>query len=410
MSPPDTTAPPPETDGTAAAPKIDRAALGSVYFTIFLDLLGFGIILPWLPFYAAELGATGFGLGFLFTSYSLAQLLGAALLGHLSDRFGRRPLLLLSLAGAALGMILSGLAQTLVALCAARAVAGLFGGSIAIAQAYVADVTRPEDRARYMGFVGASIGLGFVIGPALGALFIALGQGFSQVAFFSAGLALINLVVAARRLREPRHGGGDGLVARRMAATSWRLAFGRGELVRVLVATLLTMSGFVAMETTFAFLGRDRFGLAELKFGLVLTFVGVVMIIVQGGLIGPLTRRFGVGKVAVAGCVLMGLSLAALPLAPGLPLAVAALGALAAAQGLTSPTLSTLTSKLAHENEQGAVLGVAQSLSAAARAFAPLGAGKLYDIVQGSPYFIGGGLAILAGLLLAGLGEDRTGG
>ena len=386
--------------------KVDRAGLASVYFTIFLDLLGFGIILPWLPFYAAELGATGFGLGFLFTSYSLAQLLGAALLGHLSDRWGRRPLLLLSLAGAAVGMVLSGLAQTLVALCVARAVAGLFGGSIAIAQAYVADVTRPEERARYMGFVGASIGLGFVVGPALGAAFIALGQDFSRVAFFSAGLALLNLVVAARRLREPHHGGGDGLVARRVAATSWRLAFGRGELVRVLLAVLLTMSGFVAMETTFAFLGRDRFGLAELKFGLVLTFVGVVMILVQGGLIGPLTRRFGVGKVAVTGCLLMGLALAALPLAPSLPLVIAALGGLAAAQGLCSPTLSTLTSRLARENEQGAVLGVSQSLSAAARAFAPLAAGRLYDLMPSSPYFLGGALAVLAGVLLAGLGDD----
>ena len=395
---------------SSSRPSKDRkapgaAALGTVYFTVFLDLLGFGIILPWLPFYAAELKATGFDLGLLFTSYSLAQLFGAAVLGHLSDRYGRRPMLLLSLVGSATGMVLSGLATTLVALCAARAVAGLFGGSIAVAQAYVADVTRPEDRARSMGMVGASIGLGFVVGPALGAAFIAAGHGFHSVAFFSAGLAVLNLILAGWWLQEPDQHGGDGLAQRRFASSSWRRAFGRAELTRTLMATLLTMAAFVGMETTFAYLGRDRFGLDELGFGLVLAYVGVVLVLVQGGLIGRLTRKLGVRPVAQLGCLLLGASLVALPLVPSFALTLVALGVLAAGQGLTSPSLSTLISRLANADEQGSVLGVGQSLSALARAFAPMLAGRLYDEAHAAPYVLGGLLAVAAAVLLAGL-ED----
>ncbi len=380
-------------------PSSRGAALAAVYLTVFLDLLGFGIILPYLPYYAAELGATGIGLGFLFTAYSLAQLFGAAVLGRLSDRFGRRPILLISLAGSTTGMVASGLAETLLTLCLARAVAGLFGGSIATAQAYVADVTAPEERAKYMGLVGASIGLGFVVGPALGAGFVALGFGFRVVAFTAAGLMAANLVLAALRLEEPRRHG----ASRQPSLADFRAALGRRELAGVLAAMFLVTAAFVAMETTFAFLGRDRFGLGSLSFGLVLTYLGVVMIVVQGGLIGRLTGRFGVAPVAVTGCFMMGLSLLALPACPGLGTALVALGGLAASQGLTAPTLPTLLSQHAGDDRQGAVLGVGQSLGAGARAFGPLVAGSLYDLGVAWPYVLAGLLAAAAGFLVAGV-------
>ena len=380
---------------TTASP--DRVALRVVYFTVFLDLLGFGIILPWLPYYAAELGASGVGLGFLFTAYSLAQLVGAAVLGRLSDRHGRRPILLMSLAGSTAGFVLCGVAKSLIFLCLARAVAGLFGGSISIAQAYVADVTESRSRARYMGLIGASIGLGFVVGPALGAGFIALGFGFPAVAFTAAGLATANLVLATWRVREPR---AHEAVSRHRGLASWGEALRRPGLSRVLTATFLTTLAFVGMETTFAFLGRDRFDLDNLRFGLVLTFVGVVMIVVQGGLIGRLTERFGVRRIVVTGCVLMGSSLASLPLASSLPVALAVLGLLASGQGLVVPGLSTLTSRIAAVERQGSVLGFAQSLAACARAGGPLVAGVLYDLNIGLPYYTGGVLAMVAGLLV----------
>jgi len=399
-------------DGTevaaSARPKPGRGALGVVYATVFLDLLGFGIILPWLPYYAAELGATGVGLGVLFTAYSFAQLIGAAVLGRLSDRHGRRPILLLSLAGSTVGMVLSGVAETLLFLCLARAVAGLFGGSVTTAQAYVADVTGREERAKYMGFIGASIGLGFVLGPALGAAFIALGQGFSEVAFFAAGLLALNLLIGLWRLPETRAAAGAETASRaapsqtssRFDPAAWARALRQPGLASVLTARGLTMFGFVGMETTFAFLGRDLFGLDNLRFGLVLTYVGVVMIVVQGALIGRLSHRFGVRRVAVVGGLMMGGSLAALPLSPALPAALVVLGLLATSQGLTVPTLSTLTSHLAAEDAQGSVLGVGQSISAAARAFGPLVAGVLYDLHVGLPYFAGGVLAFVAGVLV----------
>lgn len=374
-----------------------------VFGVVFLDLLGFGIILPFLPYYADALGARGFELGLLFTAYSLAQLFGAAFLGRASDRWGRRPVLILSLAGSAIGMVLSGLAGTLFALCMARAIAGLFGGSIAIAQAYVADVTDVEERPKFMGLVGACIGLGFVFGPALGALFKSMGQGFREVAFTAAALAVINLLLALWRLDETSHrSSSEG----RYSPTAWLAAFRRPRLPQVLTARFLTTCAFVGMETTFAYLLRDRFALGEFQFGLILTFLGVVLIIVQGGLIGPLTRRFSSQWVACAGAIIMAVSLFAIPFSATLTVMLVAVAGLAVSQGLLTPTLSALTSQLASAAEQGTVLGVGQSLAACARAIGPLVAGALYDLQGGWPYLFGALLAAVAGGLILGIKND----
>lgn len=385
----------PKTAG--ASPKRHRQGLAIVFGIVFLDLLGFGIILPFLPYYASVLGASGLGLGLLFTSYSLAQLLGAAFLGRASDRWGRRPVLLLSLAGSAIGMVLSGLATALWALCLARAIAGLFGGSIAIAQAYVADVTEPEERPKFMGFVGACIGLGFLFGPAMGVLFKSLGQGFREVAFAAAGLAAVNLLWGLWRLPETSH---HHRAASGYSMAAWASAFGEPRLLRVLTARFLVMFAFVGMETTFAYLGEALYGLDEFSFGLVLTFLALVLVIVQGGLIGPLTRFLGGQNVAVLGAVLMAGSLVLLPFCPTLLLAMVVMAVLAASQGLLTPTLTALTSQLADQDEQGTVLGVGQSLAAAARASGPLVAGGLYDLSIQAPYLLGAGMAMLAAALL----------
>ena len=320
-----------------------RAALGIVYFTVFIDLLGFGIILPFLPYYAVELGASGVELGIILTSYSLAQLAGALVLGRWSDRIGRRPILLLSLAGASASMVWSGLATSLTALSLARALAGLFGGSISTAQAYVADVTEPNERAKFMGLLGAAIGLGFVMGPALGVLLDSLGLGFPGAAFTAAALAAANLGFAAFRLSESRPVDLEPPPQRSLA--EWRRALLRPGIWEVLVASFFTTLGFVGMETTFALIGEKRYGMDARSFGLTLVFVGVVMVAVQGGLIGPLTRRFGVRALGIAGGLAMGGALAAVAVSPSLALAVLALGGLAAGQGLCVPAHSTLLSQ-----------------------------------------------------------------
>jgi len=376
-----------------------RSTLLIVYLTVFVDLLGFGIILPALPYYARDLGASGLGLGILFSAYSVAQLLGSAVLGRLSDRHGRRPILLLSLAGSSASMVLSGLATGLVALSLARALAGIFGGSIGTAQAYIADVTPREERARYMGLLGASIGVGFVAGPALGAGLLALGFGFRGAAFVAAGIAGLNLLSAAFRLPESRPAEARGQ-ARHLSASSWWNTVSRPGLRPFYAGVFLTTFAFVALETTLVFLARDRFSLDDRHFGLVLTYLGVVVIAVQGGMVGRLSKRFGERRVATAGAGLMGLALAALPAAPRLLVLLALLGLVAAGQGFSSPALATLVSHASEGAEHGALLGVSQSLAAGARAVGPVIAGQLYDMHAAAPYVTAGALSLLAAVLL----------
>jgi DHA1 family tetracycline resistance protein-like MFS transporter len=374
------------------------SALGIVYLTVFIDLVGFGIILPLLPYYAEGFGATGVWVGALFTAYSAAQFLGAPALGRLSDRVGRRPVLLLSLAGSAVSLFVSGLAPTLVLLLAARALAGLFGGSITAAQAVIADLTAPEERAKYMGFLGASIGLGFVFGPAMGASLARFG--FGTAAFAAAGLAAANLVFAFFRLPETRAPARRALASSRFGLRPLAVGLRHPNVGRLLGAMFLSTLAFVAMEATFALLGEVRFALDARRLGLVFTYVGIVIVIVQGGLVGRLAPRFGERALATVGALVMAGSLAALPFVPSFGIALAALGGLAVGQGLMSPLLATLLSRSSGADEQGGLLGLGQSLAAAARAVGPLAAGWLYDRGVEIPYVIAAALMLVAAALV----------
>jgi len=374
-------------------------SLVSLYLTVFIDLLGFGIVLPQLPYLAERFGATGLWVGVLMAAYSAAQFLGAPLLGRLSDRFGRRPMLLLGLAGSAVSLTLSGLASTLAALVAARALAGLFGGSIATAQAYVADVTAPEERAKYMGLLGASIGLGFVFGPALGSLLSR--YGFGAAAFVSAGIAAANLAFAAVVLREPPRRAASGRVGLAPLAAALRSPV----IARLGLSMFLSTLAFVGMEATFALLGERQLGLDARKLGLVFTFIGVVMVLMQGGVVGRLAPRLGERTLAVAGALLTATGLVALPFATHLASALPALGVLAAGQALLSPSVTTLLSKAAARGEQGGTLGIGQSVSALARAVGPVLAGALFDRSVGLPYALGAVALVAAAFLIATLPE-----
>jgi MFS transporter, DHA1 family, tetracycline resistance protein len=380
-----------------------RSSLAVLYLTVFIDLLGFGIILPLLPYYAERFGASGVWVGVLLSAYSLAQFLGAPLLGRLSDRFGRRPLLLLSLTGSAISLAVSGLSQGLGMLIAARAVAGLFGGSISTAQAYIADVTDAGNRARYMGMLGASIGLGFVFGPALGSGLSRFG--FGTAAFVAATLAAANLAFAVFRLEESRRPGTGRRV--RLGLAGFVRALKDPSIGRVLVTMFLSVLAFVAMEATFALLGERRFGLDSGKLGFVFTYIGVIIVLVQGGLVGRLTARVGERALAVGGSLLMAAALAAIPLAPRLWSALVALGLLAVGQALVFPTVATLLSNATSADEQGGTLGLGTSMGAAARAAGPIIAGWLFDRSLAMPYFMGAVALLATALLLATL---RVGG
>ncbi|MGA3541628.1 MFS transporter [Micromonosporaceae bacterium DT194] len=375
-----------------------RSALLTVCLAVFVDMLGFGIILPLLPFHTQDLGGTGIWVGALLTSYAAAQFVAAPVLGSLSDRFGRRPVLITALLGSAISLALTGVAGTLATLLLARVVAGAFGGAIAIGQAYVSDFTVGKARTQALGMIGASIGMGFVFGPAIGALLADLG--FAGVSFVAAGVALANAILGyfllprttpAAAGAPARRGGGNPL-------TALRHALGNATLRPLLLVIFAFTFAFVGMEATFALLGAERFGLDARALGLVFAGIGIMMAIVQGGLVGRLSGSFGNRKVAIAGALLLAAGLVILPFVSpwvGYP----ALGLLAVGQGLLTTTTSAL---IAEEGgaELGGAFGVSQSASALARALGPLAAGALYDVKIPLPYLLGAALALLAAALL----------
>ncbi len=375
-------------------------ALSVVYLTVFLDLLGFGIILPQLPFYALKFGASGAWVGVLLAAFSAAQLVGAALLGRLSDRYGRRPVMLISLLGSSLAFAMAGLSSTLWQLILSRAFAGLFGGSIATAQAYVADVTAPKDRARYMGLIGASIGMGFVLGPFVGAELSRFG--FSAASYLAAGLSAFDLVLAALFLREPQRS------AQPRVRLSLPQALAQPLIGRLLLTNFVTALAFVGMEATFALLGKQRFGLGPAMMGRFFAAIGIVLAIVQGGIVGRLVARFGERRIAILGALILAGTLLLIPWTPQLSYLLAVMLLLAAGQGLLLPSTSTLMSRLAPPTLQGGILGINQSLGAGARAVGPVIAGALFDADFHLPYVVSGLLVLLVGALLWALREDGS--
>lgn len=382
-----------------------RRALITVFLTILLDLIGFGMILPLLPFYAQELQATPFQIGLLFSSYSLAQLLFAPLLGRLSDRIGRRPVLLASIAGSAASYLLFAAASSYAVLLLARWLSGMAAANYAIAQAYMADVSSPENRSRAMGLVGAAFGLGFVLGPALGGL-LAHAGGPRLVPLTAAILSAINLLIAffglpeslSRELRGRQHGSWLGIASLRAA---WRDSSVRG----LMVLFFLVMFCFSMMEATLALFCQERFGFGTRETSWLFVFVGVVLVVVQGGLLGRLVRRFGERRLIVSGIVLMAAGLALLPLTPrSAPLAwshagllLASLFLLAVGQGVHNPSSLGLLSRLTDEGSQGSVIGVSRSFGALARTLGPTAGTWIFGALgAGWPFWTASGLMLVA--------------
>jgi DHA1 family tetracycline resistance protein-like MFS transporter len=371
----------------------------TIWSTVALDLVGFGIIVPILGRYAERFGASGFTVGLLFASFSLAQLVVAPLLGRLSDHIGRKPVIIISLLGTAVGSFITGGAGVLWVLFAGRIVDGASGGSLAVAQAAVADIAPEEQRPGLIGMLGAAFGIGFVLGPAIGGL-AALGG--PHVPFYLAGvLATINAIAAMVRLPETRPPG--------LRPSSRRRRTPESPILRHLaVVGFITIFAFTAFEATFSLFGDRRFGLTEASSAAVFLGVGLVLVVVQGGLYGRLVERYGVHRLLVAGLAMLVLGLALMSVSLVWPVLIAALLLLSVGQGCTSPSMTSLVTQHAPADRRGESLGYQQSAYAVARVLGPPAAGAMFDRVGiWSPYVAGAVLCGVAMALVVTWGLDR---
>jgi len=363
-----------------------RASLGTLFLTVFVDLVGFGLVIPFLPAMARDLGASDFVAAALVACYSLVQFVTVPMWGRLSDRVGRRPVLLWSIAAAALGMLFLGFAQSLVALFLARAWSGAATANIAVAQAYIADVTPPRDRAKGMGIIGLSFGLGFMLGPFIGGelgRFHVLGHQGTVPSFFAAALSMVNLVFALRYLPE-------SLPPERRAAIHRKLAIVDLDALRrvgrypglalILFIAFNSIFWFSGVQAIFRLFTLDAFHMSIQQTGRLIGLVGLISAIVQGGLIGKLNRRFGEVRLLAAALVIMTLGYVLMGLSASLGAATfvvaSCLGGLGTA--LHMPSVSSYISRRVGADAQGGALGIMQSAGALARATGPLMWGLLY--------------------------------
>ncbi len=409
----------PADDVEIARKRVQRRVMGIVFLTLFLDLLGFGVILPNQPFYAESFGASATQVTLIGAVYSLMQFVFAPLWGRLSDRIGRRPVVLISIAFACTGWLVLGFANALWMFLLSRAVAGFGNANLGTVQAIVADITRPDERAKGMGLVGAAFGMGFLFGPVLGGYF---GAAFGPAvpAFIAAGLAALNWVLALALLPETRKPGVVvvGAHAPRRSLfpfDAMREAARIDGVLALLVMGFVFTFGFSLMESGLALFVERQFvdvDIAGTEAGLkmatrlataVFFTVGVTAVIVQGGLIRPLQRRFGEKKLLLAGALFIMLGFVGVATLPFSSLAFAAMFpvtiVIAVGSGLFSPSSSSLLSRSVDEHRQGSVLGVGQATSALGRICGPGLSGLLLDQHRSLPFAAGALLLGIAALL-----------
>ena len=370
----------------------NKKMLFAIFLIVFIDLLGFSVILPLLPFYAETFGATPLVVGLLTAAYAAAQLIGAPLLGRLSDRYGRRPILMISIAGNMLGFVLLAVAQNLGVLFLARALAGLTGGNISVAQAYISDVSEPKDRGKAFGLIGAAFGLGFIIGPAVGGI---LGTfGFWVPATVSAVLSGINLLLVFFWLPESL------TVERRLElANTSRPPFTVNAMLQTLnrpfVGPLLHTRfffglAFAMFQSIFALYAQYRLNLDGRQTGYILAYVGVLSAVTQGFLIGKITARFSDTQIILASTIIMAIGLGSWAFAPNVIALLIVLVPIALAGGVLNTTINSAMSKAVAPIEIGGILGLAASLESLTRVISPsLGGLMLEKLGTSSPGIFG---------------------
>lgn len=403
--------------------------LGILFLTVFVDLVGFGIVLPLLPFYADRFGATGTQIGILVLSYSAAQLVLAPIWGRLSDRFGRRPILIIGLLGSAASYVVFAFADSIGLLLLSRIMAGVGGANIPVAQAYIADITPPERRAGNMGLIGAAFGLGFIFGPAIGGMLAPIAPELPGLA--AAGLCALNALLAVFLLPESlsrrewvgRQRNASRRTSDRSETSATNLPLSdpthmtsdrRRSLTRVeelhvvlrfpgflhvVILSFLFTTAFSAMHPTFPLFAAERFSLGEREVGWVFAFMGVISAAMQGGLVRVLVPRMGeVMLIRISGVPFV-MGLLTIACAQSIPALLVGVALLAIGFGGTLPSLVSLLSRSAPDALQGGSLGIGQSAGALARILGPLMAGLLWDFGGMSwPYLAAAAIGIFAGI------------
>jgi multidrug resistance protein len=380
---------------------------------VFINLVGFGIVIPLLPFYGQTLDAPPWQVALMFSAYSLGQFFAEPFWGRLSDRIGRKPVLIITVVANALGYLMLAFAPNIWLAIAIRLFTGLGAGNISTVQGYVADVTPPAQRAGRMGLIGAAFGLGFIVGPGLGGLLTRedMGRlGYQLPIFVAAALCAFAAIGIALMLKESRVRA-DPAAPRPAFLGGVRDAVRNPVVSRVLLVTLIYMAGFSGMESTFGFWTEARYGWGAREVGLAFMGVGVVSVVAQGLLAGRLARRFGEARVLTVGVLIFGAGLVGqvlasrlLPDADGLVPVIMAVGFFGMA--ITMPNISALISRSVDPDRQGAMLGLNMAASSSARVFGPIAAGALFSGVGHDwPFLIGAALTIPAAVMAINAGR-----
>jgi len=372
-----------------------RARLGVIFFTVLIDLIGFGIVIPILPVYAQRFGAHGIGYGALIFIFSAMQFLATALLGRMSDRIGRRPILLTTMLLNAAGYILFAFAPSYAWLFAARVISGLASGNISAAQAYVADITTPAERSRGMGMIGAAFGIGFVLGPLIGGLASEY-IGHLAPGLIAAGLSIINFFSASAILRESlAH---EHRTVRPLFDFGHMVeALGRRQLRPLMLVWLLAPFSFSGYTVVLPLHTAKVFSWGAKDLGWLFVVIGAIAALVQGFLFGRIERRTGARTLLILGLFGMAISIAAVPFAGSSLVVYAWTVPLAFSNSLFSPAASGLVSIYADPTEQGTILGAAQAFAALGRSTGPLGAGWAYDRLGALTAYLLAAAVMLAG-------------
>lgn len=368
-----------------------------LFITIFIDLLGFGLIIPILPTYSAELGAPSWVIGLIAASFSMMQFIFSPFWGGLSDRYGRKPIIIGSVSITTIAYIIFAFTNHfaypfgLIVLTISRIFSGIGSANLSAAQAYISDVTLPENRAKSFGIIGAAFGLGFIFGPPVGG-FLKLNYGIESVGFVAALLCFLNVIVAFFFLPE-------SIKEKNKNATVFSNPLKDiKEITKMPVVSILGLSNFIfitafsMMQITAALLWEEHYGLDEAKIGYVFMYIGLTTAIIQGTLIGKFNKWFGEKQLMIYGCILVFIGLFTLPLVPVqyfVPLEMLSITFISLGNAFLMPTITSLISKKVPRNEQGKMLGLNQSLGSLGRVIGPIIGGAVYGVNYHLPYFLG---------------------